>query len=261
MMAVWAAVVSASLLGSLHCAGMCGPLVAFALGGRSADGWRRRALLQCGYHGARLASYAAIGAVCGLLGAAFNQGGTVIGLHRAASLLAGGMMVAVGLATLAQAWGLRLPHMALPWAARLVMLGNRLASGLQPLPRAATIGALTAFLPCGWLYAFALVAAGTGTAWEGAAVMVAFWVGTVPVLASLGFGIQTVLGAFGRRLPQVTALVIVVLGLFTLVERQSASARILESARAIPLRGDTAKNVSETTKKRPPCCEARERKS
>lgn len=261
MMAVWATIISASLLGSLHCAGMCGPLVAFALGGKSADSWRRRAVLQCGYHGARLASYAAVGAICGLLGAAFNQGGTVLGLHRAASLLAGGMMIAVGVATLAQASGLRVPHMAPPWAARFVMFGNRLASGLQPLPRAATIGALTAFLPCGWLYIFALVAAGTGTAWQGAAVLVAFWVGTVPVLASLGFGIQTLLGAFGRRLPQVTALVIVALGLYTLVARQSASAGIVESNRAVPLQGDTAKNVSEVTKKRPPCCEARERKS
>ncbi|MEM9382726.1 MAG: sulfite exporter TauE/SafE family protein [Planctomycetota bacterium] len=35
---LFGAVVVASLLGSLHCAGMCGPLVAFVVGPPAADG-------------------------------------------------------------------------------------------------------------------------------------------------------------------------------------------------------------------------------
>ena len=96
-MATLIAILVASLFGSLHCAGMCGPLVAFAVGGADIQSNSVRVLLHAMYHGGRLVSYALIGAVCGLLGAALDLGGAMAGLHRIASLLAGGMMIAVGI--------------------------------------------------------------------------------------------------------------------------------------------------------------------
>ena len=223
-MATLTTVLLVSIFGSLHCAGMCGPLVAFAVGATEKQSAFKRLTLQLAYHGGRLVTYALIGAVCGLLGAAVDLGGSLVGLNRLAAVLAGLMMIAVGLVAVAKYSGWKVARFALPDSLnRAIAVGQRAALGLKPLSRATTIGLLTAFLPCGWLYAFAIVAAGTGSLLMGAAVMVAFWLGTVPVLASLGVGVQTLAGTLGRRIPLATALVIVALGLYTVAARPAIS--------------------------------------
>jgi sulfite exporter TauE/SafE len=68
-------------------------------------------------------------------------------------------------------------------------------------------------LPCGFLYAFVAVAAGTGSAAGGLLVMAAFWTGTLPVMAGLGLIAQRALGPLRRRLPVITASILVVVGL------------------------------------------------
>ena len=157
------AVLIASFVGSLHCVGMCGPLVAFAVADPTADRRTSRAMLHAAYHGGRLLTYALVGAVCGLLGAAVDTGGARLGCHRAAALLAGTMIIAVGLVATLRALGVRLPRVPLPGViSRLVLAGQRAAIALAPLPRALATGLLTAFLPCGWLYLFALKAAESG---------------------------------------------------------------------------------------------------
>jgi len=57
------AIFAASVLGSLHCAGMCGAFVAIAVQDRG--NWRRHASLQAAYHGGRLASYLSLGIAAG----------------------------------------------------------------------------------------------------------------------------------------------------------------------------------------------------
>ena len=43
--------------------------------------------------------------------------------------------------------------------------------------------------------------------------MIAFWAGTVPILLALGLGVQSLAPRLARRLPVVTALALVVVGL------------------------------------------------
>ena len=127
-------------------------------------------------------------------------------------------MIAVGIAAILRAAGARLPELPLPrLIQRSILAGQQAARVLSPLPRALCIGFLTAFLPCGWLYLFASYAAGTGSPLSGAAFMAAFWLGSVPALLLAGVGMQTLARLVGRRLPLVTALVIVALGVVTLV--------------------------------------------
>lgn len=254
-MATLIAILLASLFGSLHCAGMCGPLVAFAVGGTDIQSNSVRALLHVMYHGGRLASYALIGAVCGLLGAALDLGGAMAGLHRVASLLAGGMMIAVGVIAILHYKGVRLPQLSVPLLQRLVIIGQRATFGLRPLPRALGIGVLTAFLPCGWLYAFAIVATGTGSVIWGAAVMIAFWLGTVPVLASLGIGVQTLAGTIGRRIPLATAVAFVLLGLFTIGNRLAIPVEAFAATAAPTAGADTAEQIEIIQQTKPPCCQ------
>lgn len=255
-MATLTAVLLASLFGSLHCVGMCGPLMAFAVG--TADGLSQHSRwgLQVAFHAGRLTTYALLGAICGLLGQALDLGGSLLGWNRVAVVLAGSMMVAVGVLSLLRYWGWRLPHVAVPpRAVRWLLWGQRAALGLAPWPRALTIGLLTALLPCGWLYGFAVIALGSGSAAWGAAIMAAFWTGTVPVLVALGTGIQSLTGALGRRLPLITSLVLVGLGLYTLVGRAHAvPAAALESLQERVAGQSLSEQVHQLRESTPPCC-------
>jgi sulfite exporter TauE/SafE len=179
----------------------------------------------------------------------------LVGLHRIAALLAGGTMVLVGLVAVLRYSGVHLPHLPPPpFLQRIVQWGQRLAIGLKPVARSLVIGLLTAFLPCGWLYAFAIIAAGTASGLMGAAVMVAFWLGTVPVLASLGVGVQAVTGTVGRRIPLVTALVVVALGLYTIAGRMTIPAHAFERPSGMDAETSTLDEIKAASETPPPCC-------
>jgi len=227
MTALILAVLIASLTGSLHCVGMCGAFVAFAVGTDDRPGVRSKALLSAAYNGGRLITYTVLGAVGGALGAALDLGGGYIGLQRTAAIAAGTVMIVFGIVTLLRIKGVKLPKAPVPtFLHRLVGAGQGLAMGMKPVPRALTIGLLTTLLPCGWLYAFAITAAGTASPVTGALTMATFWLGTLPVLVALGAGIQSLTGAFGRRMPAVTAIAIVLIGLYTVMHRLELSSAV-----------------------------------
>jgi uncharacterized protein len=206
----------AALVGSPHCAGMCGGFVAFYAG----QGDQRRLLAHAAYNGGRLISYALLGVVAGLLGAGVEQLGATAGVSRAAAIVAGALMVLWGAATIAANLGARLPKVP-----GLRRGGARFAAALralsaQPPPvRALVIGLLSTLLPCGFLYVFVAAAGATASPLWGGLVMVAFWAGTVPILAGLGLAAQSLLGPLQRRLPVVTAAALIVLGLLTMAGR------------------------------------------
>lgn len=218
MSALLLAVVTASLLGSLHCAGMCGPLSVALLprGGRPAA----RVRVQAAWHGGRLAVYALLGALFGAVGAAVDLGFSVFALQGIAMRVAGGAIVLIGAVALLRRIGLRLPRLGGPGSAVVVAVTRR-ARGLPPNRRALLLGVGSALLPCGWLYAFALAAAGTGGAASGAALMVAFWAGTVPLLALAGEGAARLVRPAARRAPWLPDLAVVLVGLLLLAQRNA----------------------------------------
>jgi sulfite exporter TauE/SafE len=215
-----AAVFLASLLGSLHCAGMCGGFMAFAVSGGAP---RRRAspvAVQAAYHLGRLITYSVLGAIAGSVGAAVDHTAQLAGLQRAAASLAGALMVVFGIITVLRVLGVRVMRAPAPEPLRRVLVrGHAAAFELPPVQRAAVVGLLTTLLPCGWLYAFAISAAGTGSPLWGAIAMAVFWLGTLPVMLALGAGIQSLTGALRKRLPLVTALAVVTVGMFTVFGR------------------------------------------
>ncbi len=248
-------VLGASLLGSLHCAGMCGPLVAFAVGTAGPAG-RRWPLLHVAYHGGRLSAYAVLGAISGLIGAAVNRGGALVGLQHVAAVVAGSLMVAVGFMVLLRSRGLKVGRgWVPPGLQRVITLGQQAAIGLQPTPRAAAMGLLSALLPCGWLYLFAVTAAGTGNPAWGALVMVAFWTGTVPVLLAVGLSVHGVARRLGVRLPLVTSLALVVLGMYTIAGRLQAHIPVQDVGGATATTTDDAmQRVQSLDSTQAPCC-------
>lgn len=209
MTALWAAILASSLAGSLHCIAMCGPLIGLHGGARSL----RLALVHAL---GRLTTYAALGALAGLLGRAVDMAGHLAAIQHGAAIAAGVLTIGWGLRTIAIARGwLRTAGSAPALFGRgLVQLRARRA-----VSRAWLVGVLTGLLPCGWLWVFVVSASGTGSPWAGAAVMTVFWLGTVPAMTGLlAFG-GPVIARIRRKLPVISASLMIALGLVTLATR------------------------------------------
>jgi uncharacterized protein len=191
----------ASLTGSLHCAGMCGGFVALYAGGRGGSGLARHA----GYNLGRLVAYVTLGTLAGALAGALDAAAdTLMGVQRVVTVALGVLLVALALRELGL-FGKKSPGLvgvdepggARGPVARLRALTSRLLR--RPDAGAAFgVGLLSAVLPCGWLWSFVVLAGTTGGAFEGALVMSAFWLGTVPALMAVG-GLAKVLGASLRK--------------------------------------------------------------
>jgi hypothetical protein len=214
----------ASLLGSLHCAGMCGPFIAFCVGVERQDP-RRHAMVQTAYHGGRMISYALLGLIAGALGAAANWGGDVLGIQRTAMVVGGLFMVGFGLASMLRVLGMRIGAARVPKVLQAAFAkGQAFAQRRHPVVRAGVIGLLSIFLPCGWLYFFVIASATTGSAWAGALAMIAFWLGTVPVLAAVGVGVQTLFGPLRRHLPAAMSCLLLIVGIVVIVSGMQVDA-------------------------------------
>ena len=220
------AVLAVSLLGSLHCVAMCGPLVALHHGSGAARGDRRRkiALHQLG----RATGYAGLGALAGGVGGLIDVAGAALAVQRAAMLLSAAALAlwAGALATSAlrsarrrrsaerseQTSG-RADHRA-PSSSRAAASAHLFQRGLvqlrarPPARRAFGLGLLHAILPCGWLWAFVALAAGTGSPLLGATTMLVFWLGGLPALLGVAVLAAPLLARLRPRWPLVTAALV-----------------------------------------------------
>jgi uncharacterized protein len=214
-------VVVSSLLGSVHCVGMCGPFVLIATSRAAAGRPRRQA--EWAYHAGRLSTYFTLGTAAAAGGSLLNLVGAQSGSSHLAAWLAGSVLLAAGLIAIGHLLGLRWPHPPLPAAFTLRLQQAFRATGHWPVPmRAAAIGMLTTWIPCGWLYAFVIVAAGAGS-WLGAMlIMTAFWLGSLPLMHLARSGVELLAPRVRRLVPWVTAGLLVATGLQTLVVRANA---------------------------------------
>ena len=167
-----AAAFVAGLVTSLHCAGMCGPLACLL-------GPRRGERVDLGtihttYHSSRLTSYTLLGAVAGAAGA-FPATWFNLPLVRALPWI-----LVLYFMTAVFQLGRWLPRLAFLGGVQTVLIGwGRGCSGLQV---AAIMGFGTPLLPCGPLYFLIAMATFAGSAMRGAELMLAFGLGTVPLL-------------------------------------------------------------------------------
>lgn len=213
---MWPLLVStivASWVGSLHCAGMCGPMVALASGGRA------RVSHAALYNIGRGTSYVLLGALAGWVGHYIDRTGAVwMGVQRIAAIAAAAIMLLWGL------WMIFGQH-----ALRHDAVSRMIQTLLRPLMRAAYqspsvvrplwVGLLTPLLPCGWLYLYVATAAGTGSPVLGAWVMAAFWLGNVPVLMALGTVFARMRQWFGTHAQTWAGVVLIMGALLTFIMR------------------------------------------
>lgn len=163
------------LAGSLHCAGMCGPL-ALALP-HPGGGNPSFVVSRLAYNSGRIVTYLALGAVFGLLGRTF----ALVGVQRWLSIGAGSAML-LGL-LFASRLGARTPVVAL--VDRLKVTFGRLLQR-RTLPSLTLLGLLNGLLSCGLVYAAVAVATATGGLISAVGYMGLFVLGTLPLMLGIG---------------------------------------------------------------------------
>ncbi len=174
-----------------------------------------------------------------------------IGLQRLAATIVGGSLIVWGVILVLRAAGFSLPLLAVPqFVVLTVQAGFRTVKHWPRAFNAAAIGFLSGFLPCGWLYLFVLAAAGTESAMHGSVVMLAFWIGTLPILTALTAGAKTISRRHDKLLPIASAVVCLFAGGHTLWAR----ARPEFEALRVPASIATSTDLSELTDQPLPCC-------
>lgn len=169
------------LLGGFgHCVGMCSPFVLFVSRRYAAPEAGRGAAFraQLWYTLGRVVTYVLLGALAGALGGAVQLAGTLLGLQRAASVVAGALLVLWAVAALSD---------LVPGFSAGGRLFGRLAKafhGNAPGHPLAT-GLFLGLLPCGLLYSALLAAVARGGALQGSLALLLFGLGTAPALLGL----------------------------------------------------------------------------
>lgn len=180
----------AGLLGGLHCLAMCGAYVAIAQTGAAAPLLPRRRLVAglAAAHAGRILTYVLLGALFGAAGGtAFAVGFTPLqrGLYVVANLLL--LLLAYGIArgrtapASLEVLGLKAYAALVPKAAP-ALRGSGVASRLA-------LGAIWGLTPCALVYGVLPLALLSGGAWQGALIMLAFGLGTLPNLLAAGWAL------------------------------------------------------------------------
>ncbi|MCV4268225.1 sulfite exporter TauE/SafE family protein [Pseudomonas capsici] len=201
------------LLGGGHCLGMCGGLMGALTLAIPKEQRSRRFRLLLAYNLGRIFSYACAGLLLGLAGWAVANSPLAMAMRVIAALL----LIAMGL------------YLAGWWSGltRIERLGRGLWRHIQPvatrllpissLPRAMLLGALWGWLPCGLVYSTLLWAASQGNAMDSALLMLAFGLGTWPVLLATGLAAERTTALLRKRgMRMAGGLLVILFGLWSL---------------------------------------------
>ena len=246
------AIVVASVLGSVHCIGMCGPFLTLATGNGTAASHASRprstsilqssaSLLQIPYHLGRLTTYLTLGVAAGSLANLLNA--TLEQTNAPRWLTVGGMVGATilsigvwrSLESIPTFSSGSADHAAKPsppprhrtsklflhWGNTLARVRKRFQSRSRPL-NAYLWGVFTTLLPCGWLYLFVIVAIASPTILGAAVTMLAFWIGTLPALGIFGIVWNSASAKMRWLQSPLTSCIILGLGLFLMIDRSAA---------------------------------------
>jgi len=178
---IWSALIL-GFAGSLHCAGMCGPLaLALPVTSNTRTGFVTGRLV---YNLGRMATYSLLGVVFGLV----CQTLVFAGVQRWVSISLG-LALLFGLAS-SRKLALWRPVTSLLARIKFSMSGLLRNRSLFSL---AVLGVLNGLLPCGLVYVACAGAVATGSLLSGALYMAVFGVGTIPMMLGIGL--------FGRLVP------------------------------------------------------------
>ena len=195
-------------LGGFHCLAMCGGFLA-ATGARDSSAVGTAPILpaativrrEAAYHAGRVSTYTLLGAAFGTAGALALNAAVLAPLQRIFYIVANVFLVLLGLSLVAPSWQIPLLQSA----------GARMFAAVLPVFKPllrkpgmtgrVVLGLLWGLVPCALVYSVLPLALFAGGPLQGAAVMLAFGVGTTPNLLALGMLVRR-----GRRLVDAGAL-------------------------------------------------------
>lgn len=211
------AVFLVGLLGGVHCLGMCGSIVGIFTTQLPQD--RTRWPFHLSYSSGRIASYAVAGGLVGTIGKAGMLMRDAVPVQHLLFALSSLMLVLLGL------------YLAGLWSAvrRLENMGSGLWKRLQPytsrllpvntVPKAFALGVLWGWLPCGLVYSVLVTSLASGSTLQGALIMAAFGLGTLPNLLAIGMFWESIRGWVQSQRVRLTAgLVVMGFGVYGLIK-------------------------------------------
>ncbi len=221
---LWQIYISAflvGLVGGVHCLGMCSGIVSTLTLGLSSNNHQGPKLLlsQLAYNSGRISSYVIAGAIMGGIGTLLLQWLPLYLAQRVLYGAAGIMMILLGFYI--SGWWMALN--------KVEKAGQHLWKQLEPIARkllpisspfqAFQVGLVWGWLPCGLVYSMLINAVSSGSAVNGAAIMLAFALGTLPNLLMMGY----LAGAAARMLhstwfKKLAGVLIIGFGLWTLAK-------------------------------------------
>ena len=209
------------LMGSLHCVGMCGPvMLAF-------NGANQRPSGFFLYHTGRISSYLIIGLLLGSIGSFIS----ILKVQQIATLLLGVVIILLyGIPSVRNSvekfyYQSRFYH----------LIRSMISKNISRRRRWYLSGVANGFFPCGLTYIAAAGAIAMSGFWEGTLFMLLFGIGTVPGLLILQFSGNYLLKRFKGAIPRSLHFVALLSGLIlvyrgTMMSFPDFDARVRESA-------------------------------
>jgi len=193
------------LMGSFHCAGMCGPIaIALPLQGNTTGQKIFGGIL---YNLGRTATYGIMGAIFGFLG----QGIVMIGFQQKVSVLMGVVMIFSALFPALFKNQYRMDKSWFSFVGKLKKSIGQLFS-IRSYSSLFFIGLLNGLLPCGLVYIAIAGAIGTGSVANGTLYMILFGLGTIPMLLAISLAGNMMSLSLRKKVNKLIPVLIVIVG-------------------------------------------------
>lgn len=194
------------LSSSLHCIGMCGPIaMVLPLKDRSAFGVFS-GVLQ--YNIGRIFVYSLLGSIIGAIGLTASLFGTL----QVVSII-------TGIAMIVFAWQKHLFSGFTAWNSFNGFLSKGIGTimGSDSTFKLFLLGALNGLLPCGMIFIALMNAVTAGNPMNGAGAMIAFGLGTLPAMVTVGIAASKMNRSLQQRINTLVPYVLTVVGLLVML--------------------------------------------
>ncbi len=241
------------LMGSFHCAGMCGPIaIALPLHGNTVP---QKIFGGALYNVGRTITYGIMGAIFGLLG----QGISMIGFQQKVSVIMGAFMI---ISVLFPVLFRNQYSMDKSWFSLVGKLKKSIGQmfSVRSFSSLFFIGLLNGLLPCGLVYIAIAGAIGAGDVAQGTLYMILFGLGTIPMMLAISLAGNMMGLALRNRINKLIPVLVVVVGLLFILRGLdlgipflSPEKQKIEQKFENSLSGKDTLVVTE--KQLPPCCQ------
>lgn len=241
------------LMGSFHCAGMCGPIaIALPLHGNTVP---QKIFGGALYNVGRTITYGVMGAIFGLLG----QGISMIGFQQKVSVIMGAVMI---ISVLFPVLFRNQYRMDKSWFSLVGKLKKSIGQmfSVRSFSSLFFIGLLNGLLPCGLVYIAIAGAIGTGDVAQGTLYMILFGLGTIPMMLTISLAGNMMGLALRNRINKLIPVLVVVVGLLFILRGLDLGIPYLSPKKQMIEKkfenNLTWKDTIVVTEKQlPPCCQ------